>query len=274
MALGTIALVLLAALSHALWNRGVHSSSDRLATMAVSGLVGALILAPAALWRPPVAVWPLILLSGVVEAIYAGLLAAAYTRGSLDIAYPIGRGTAPLLVTLGGWAVLGQRPGPMAAAGALALGAGLVLVGLAGHRAGQGGAMVFAVLTGVSIATYSVIDARAVRMAWPPAYLGPALGVQGLVLVAAMAWGSRAPGSGDLRQRLTSALRPGALVGLGVVVAYGLVLMAFQGADAGRVSTLREVSVLLAVALAGKVTSRSTWAGAGLVVLGALAAAW
>jgi drug/metabolite transporter (DMT)-like permease len=264
-----LALVLVAAIAHATWNRLVHGTDDRLATMAVGGLAGGLLLLPATLARPPSGVWPLVGLSGLVEAAYAGLLVAAYARGSLAVAYPIGRGTAPLLVTLGSWLVLGQRPGPAALVGALALAGGLVLVARVGGRAGQWSAVGFAVATGAAIAGYSVIDALAVRGTSAPGYLGAALLVQGtalaLVLVLARGRGAVA--------RLRAALRPGTLVGVGVVAAYLLVLLAFQRADAGRVATLREVSVLIAVAWSGARRDLATWTGAALVVLGAALAA-
>lgn len=233
--------------------------------MAVGGLAGGVLLLPAVVARPPHGVWPLVALSGLVEAVYAGLLAAAYARGALSVAYPIGRGTAPLLVTLGSWAVLGQTPTAVTLAGAGALACGLVLVAGAGGRLGQWTAVGFAVATGTAIAGYSVIDAFAVRHASAPGYLGATLLVQGLLLAAAC--GRDAPA------RLRAALRPGALVGVGVVAAYLLVLLAFQRADAGRVATLREVSVLIAVAWSAGRREPLTWAGAVLVVAGALAAA-
>ncbi len=37
------------------------------------------------------------------------------------MAYPIGRGVAPLLVTLGGWTLLTQRPSPLAVGAAMSL---------------------------------------------------------------------------------------------------------------------------------------------------------
>jgi drug/metabolite transporter (DMT)-like permease len=105
--------------------------------MAVGGLVGGALLLPGIVLRPPSTVWPLVGLSGLVEAGYAALLAAAYARGALSVAYPIGRGTAPLLVTLGGWALLGQTPTAFTLAGAIALAGGLVLVARVGGRSGQ-----------------------------------------------------------------------------------------------------------------------------------------
>ena len=52
-----------------------------------------------------------------------------------------------------------------------------------------------------------------------------------------------------------------------------LVLFAFQQAPAGRVSTLREASVLVGLMLSGERPSPAIWAGAILVLTGAWLAA-
>ncbi len=256
-------LVLAAAAAHAGWNRLVHAHPDRLATLGVGALVGALLLLPVTLTHPPSGVWRLVLLSGVVQACYSVLLAAAYARGALGVVYPLGRGSAPLLVTLGSVAVLGQRPTTSAAAGALALAAGLALVAGVARRRGQSAAAWFALATGASIAGYSLIDALAVRSASAAGYLGATLLVQGVLLCGLCAGRPR---------RIAAVLRPGAAVGVGVVAAYLLVLLAFQRADAGRVATLREVSVLIALALSADRRRPALWVGGGLVVLGGVLA--
>ena len=110
------------------------------------------------------------------------------------MAYPIARGTAPLLVTLGAWLVLAQRPGLLGVAGAVALALGLGLVGVAGQRAGELVAVGFALLTGVAIATYSVVDARVVQTVAPPGYLGLVLGLEGVVLLGCMRGSGRTHG--------------------------------------------------------------------------------
>jgi drug/metabolite transporter (DMT)-like permease len=255
-------LVLAAAVLHAAWNLTLHDTGDRVAAMSVAGLAACVLLLPFTLTSPPWRVLPLIALSGLAEAIYGLFLTAAYKRGALAVAYPIGRGTAPLLVTLGGWLVLAQPPGGLALAGAVALALGLALIATAGRRAGQLAAVGFALLTGVAIATYSLIDAGAVQRVAPLGYLGPVLGVEGLLLVLWL--------RGD-RKRLRGALGPGLRIAIGSVAAYGLVLFAFQRAGAGRVATLREVSVLIGVFLGGgRRQGWRVWAGAALVVLGAV----
>lgn len=252
--------MLAAAAFHAGWNRLLHDVEDRLAAMAVAGLVAAVLLSPALVVAPPRGAGWLIPLSAAAEVAYALALTAAYRRGALSLAYPLARGTAPLLVTAGAWIALGQGVRPLALAGTTILAVGLALVAVSARAARRGGAVAFAVLTGCCIAAYSVVDARAVHSVSAPGYLGAVLGLQGLALLAVTR-----PGA----VRLRAAARPGVLIGVGTVGAYLLVLLAFQRADAGPVATLRELSVLLGLLLARDRPRRATWAGAALVVAGA-----
>lgn len=263
MAIAPLALVLVLAAAgfHAAWNLLLHETSDRVAAMAVAGLAAGVALLPFALAMPPWRVLPLIGLSALAETAYALCLAAAYRRGALSLAYPLGRGVSPLLITLGGWALLAEVPTPLALAGAVLLACGLAVVALAGRRTGQIAAVGFAVLTGCAIASYSLIDAGAVRQVNPVSYLGAVLLAQGVLLVATM--------RGDA-SRLRGALRPGLMIAVGSTAAYLLVLFAFQLAPAGRVSTLREVSVLIGMYFARERAGWRLWVGAVLVVGGML----
>ena len=259
-----IALVLVAAVVHASWNRVLHAEEDRVAAMAVAGLVVGVMLLPAMLLSPPWRALPLVLASAVAHVAYALGLSAAYRRGALSVAYPLGRGVAPLLVTIGGWLLLSEQPDASALIGAVALATGLALIAVAGGRAGQGAAVGFALLTGLTIAAYSVVDAAAVREVSPAGYLGAVLGIQG-VLLTLLVRGNPV--------RMRRGLRSGVLIAIGAVGAYLLVLFAFQQAPAGRVSTLREASVLVGLMLSGERPSPLIWAGALLVLTGALLAA-
>lgn len=259
-----LVLVLAAAAIHAGWNRLLHDVPDRLAALSISGLVGGILLLPAAIASPPRGVLLFVAASALAETAYGLFLTAAYRRGALSLAYPVGRGTAPLLVVLGAWIVLAQPPRLEVLLGAAALGAGLVLVAATGGAESRGPAILFAVLTGVTIATYSLIDSQAVRHASPAAYLSVVLLLQGLLLSALVR---------PSPERWLAALRPGALIGIGSVAAYLLVLFAFQRAGPGPVATLRESSVLIGLLLAREKPGRLTWLGAALVVGGAVAVA-
>ena len=160
-------LVLVAAFLHAGWNLVLHRAPDRTAAIVAAVGICGLALLPAAIADPPAGAWGLVAISALAETSYALALAAAYGRGELSLAYPIGRGTAPLLVVIGGWLVLEQVPGPLEVLGAALLGAGLAVLTMVGREAGRAGAVAFAVVTGASIAVYSVVDARAVRTVSP-----------------------------------------------------------------------------------------------------------
>jgi drug/metabolite transporter (DMT)-like permease len=255
-----LVLVLAAAVLHATWNRVLHGAEDRLAAAAVGAAVGAALLMPATIAAPPVHVWPSAIASGTAEAAYFACLAAAYRRGELSFTYPVARGIAPFLITLGGAAVLGEPLNAARVAGSLALGVGLAIISQVGLARGRGSALAFAALTGVTIAVYSLIDARAVRSANAVGYLGAVTVVQAVILLAAIRvdWG-----------RLRASAKAGAGIGVGSVAAYLLVLLAYQRAPASPVATIRELSILLGILIAGDRPGKQVWLGGALCVLGA-----
>jgi drug/metabolite transporter (DMT)-like permease len=259
-----LVLALSAAVFHAGWNLRLHGTGDRVASMAVASLVGGLVLAPGLVAGLPAQVWPLVGVSIAAQTAYALLLSSAYQRGALSLAYPVGRGTAPLLVTLGGWALLAQPLTSTGLAGALLLVVGLLALARGAVVREQGAAFAFAVATGVAIATYSIVDAAAVADASPVAYLAVVQLGSGVVLAGLLRFDA---------SRLRGSVRAGSLIGLGQVAAYLLVLFAFQRAAAGSVATVRELSVVLGILLSRERPGWGTWAGAGLCVAGGALAA-
>ena len=255
-----LVLVLAAAGFHAGWNRLLHGADDRLAAAAVGSVLSALLLLPATIAVPPERVWPLVIASGADEAAYFAFLAAAYRRGELSYTYPVARGIAPFLITLGGAVVLGESLTAARIGGSLALGVGLGIISHAGLAKGRGAALMFAALTGITIAVYSVIDAAAVRSANALGYLGVVTLVEAVILLGAVRldW-----------ERLRASARAGAGIGIGSLVAYLLVLLAYQRAPASPVATLRELSILLGILMARERPGWRVWAGGALCVLGA-----
>jgi drug/metabolite transporter (DMT)-like permease len=260
-----VGLVLASAVLHALWNVRLHGADDRVAAMAMSGIVSGIALSPFLLVDPPTGLWAFVAISGVAEALYGLALAGAYRRGELSVTYPVGRGSAPLLATLGAVVVLGQPATPRTIVAASLVAIGLALLAFRSHRSGTLAATGLALVVGAMIATYSVVDAKAVREgAAPLAYLGATLGIEGLLMAATTRF--------DVG-RLRASWRPGAAIAVGSVGAYALVLVAFRLAPVGRVATLREVSVVLAVLLAREHPGAIGWAGIAAVVAGGALAA-
>jgi drug/metabolite transporter (DMT)-like permease len=268
------AAVLLAAVTHASWNAIAHRITDKLVgfTLILAGgvLIG-LVLAPFAP-LPAAGAWPYLLGSAVIHLAYVILLMTSFRLGDFGQAYPIARGSAPLVVTVFAALFAHEVPDGWAAAGVALSCAGLTGVALWGLRGRRPDwtAIGAALATGLSIASYTVVDGLGVRAS------GSALGytawlmvLQGLTIPAyavCRRW----------RRETVRVLRPFAALGLLgsalSVAAYGLVLWAQTRADLAPIAALRESSILVGAAI-GAVFFKERFgapriAAAGLVVVG------
>ncbi|MDQ3865683.1 MAG: DMT family transporter [Actinomycetota bacterium] len=262
-----IALAVAAAFLHAFWNLVVARARDPEAATALAFVVALVAYAPvaAATWRIETRALPYVAATSCLHLCYASLLAAAYRRAELSVVYPVSRGTAPVLVLVVGVAVLGAETSPGQVLGVCLVAAGILLVrGIreAAHPRG----VVFGLVIGGLIAAYTLNDSYGVRHAAPFAYLeigmlAPALAYSGAL--------TRLRGLGALRAELTWAT---VAAGVATFGSYGLVLAALQYAPAASVAAIREVSIVIAAALAALVLGENVGAlrllGAILVVGG------
>jgi drug/metabolite transporter (DMT)-like permease len=267
------AAVLLAAVTHASWNAIAHKITDKLVgftLIAGGGMLIGLALAPFAAF-PAARAWPYLLASAAIHIAYYALLMKSFRLGDFGQAYPIARGTAPLVVTVLAALFAHEVPDGWAAAGVAVSCAGLTgvaLWGLRGHRP-DWAAIGAALATGLTIAAYTVVDGLGVRASGSSVgYIAWLMAVQGVVLPAYAAY--------RWRGQLLPALRPFAGVGLlGAalsVAAYGLVLWAQTKAELAPIAALRESSIIVGAAI-GAVFFKERFglpriAAAGLLVVG------
>jgi drug/metabolite transporter (DMT)-like permease len=207
--------------------------------------------------------WVFMIGTGLLQAGYFLFLQAGYRLGDLSLVYPLGRGTGALLAALAGIVLLGERPGPAGISGIVLVVLGVLVLGAPGRGAGRAPssvapvpsgpqpaaasrAVIFALVTGAFIASYTLWDKYAVStLSVPPLIQGYAsLPVMALVL---------APSA--LRQRgrtrrVWRAYRP-QVTGAAVLspLAYVLVLIAMSFTAVSAVAPAREVSVLAGVIL-------------------------
>ena len=242
------ALVLGAALLHASWNAIIKSSRDvMLDTALVAAAAGALSLPLTAFVPLPLpASWPYLAASVVIHVAYFATLVAAYRVGDLSHAYPLMRGTAPLLVALFGLALLDEHPGATMWLGIVLISAGILSLGLLQRGRLHRDATLWALANAAIIASYTLVDGAGARLS------GSAVGygawmfwLQGLPFVAVV-----------LALRKRAALdyagrnwQRGLGGGLCVISAYGIVLWAMTQAPVAAVAALRETSVIFAAAL-------------------------
>ena len=250
--------VLFGAVLHAGWNALVKSSGDKPLDTALVHFLGACLALPALLvvGLPAAPAWPFIGLSLATHIVYYVTLAGAYQHGDLGLTYPIMRGSAPLLVALGGAALLGEVPTVQAWAGVLAVTLGVALVGLAhpGEALHQRRAVLFALGNAAVIATYTLIDGQGVRTTVAAgqgalSYVMVLFVLDGIPYPALVYWQRDAAGR---RGVLTYARRRWPLAALGGAASmgsYAIALWAMTQAPVAVVSALRETSVLFATAL-------------------------
>ncbi|NEB77690.1 EamA family transporter, partial [Streptomyces sp. SID14478] len=130
------AAVLLAAVTHASWNALAHHITDKLVGFTLISGGGALIGLVMACFAPlpAAAAWPYLLASALVHIAYYVLLMTSFRLGDFGQAYPIARGTAPLVVTVLAAAFAGEVPGGWQAAGVAVSCAGLTGLAVWGIR--------------------------------------------------------------------------------------------------------------------------------------------
>ncbi|HEY4076245.1 MAG TPA: EamA family transporter [Rhizomicrobium sp.] len=242
-----IALVLFAALLHASWNALLKSGGDGFWSMTVMGIATSLACAAAVPFLPlPLRPsWPFIAASALLHIGYNAFLIRAYRSGEFGSAYPIARGSSPLLVTLGAALTAGEHPGVSGIIGILLVSGGIISLAFRGRRLPEAG-IFYALGTGVFIAAYSVTDGIGARQSG---------NASAYTVWMCLLWGAAAmPIYLLLRResrlwRGTHATGLAAVGGVISVLAYGIVIFAMAHAPMGSVSALRETSVLFAVLL-------------------------
>lgn len=239
-----IIVVLGAGLVHAVWNAIAKSLHDKFASFALLNFGVAVVcwVAWPFVGLPAVRAFPYVIGSMVCHVGYELLLMGAYRRSDFSQSYPIARGIAPLLVSMGGLMFASEH---------LSLGGFLgvlgVVVGIISLTARRGGmsnlqGVYWALASGASIAVYSVVDGLGVRAAHNMLRYAVTLFVlQSSVWLIGVA--VRRPRGWWPGARTVTI---GMLGGVLSIIGYGAVLWAQLRAPLGVVSALRETGVLWA----------------------------
>ncbi len=272
--------VLCAAAAHAGWNALIKRGRDPLLETAVMhGSVAPLALLAILVMDIP---FPqgtarlCLMTSAAVHVLYFHALAGAYRHADLSFAYPVMRGTAPLLTAMAVGVLMQEWPQPLGWAGIALISLGVMTIGGARAQsltaAPRRKALEWALLTAVTIVAYTTIDsigARHSSNAW--SYVTWLAAVEGLLL-AGVVWMHR--GRALLRYALNSGPAP---IAAGVIsmTAYAVALWGMTRAPVASVAALRETSVLFALIIASCVlkepVGQTRWAGACAITLGVIA---
>lgn len=260
---------------HAAWNVGVRAGTDRLAATAAL-LLGAALIAAAVLPflpAPAPASWPHLAVSMALHVLYFNLLAEAYARGGIALAYPAMRGVAPALTAAIATIWFGEHLGPAGWIGLLLICAGVALLARRRGAAGEGRALAIALGNAAVIALYTVNDAFGARASGSPfayalwTFLLPAGPASLILLRGRLGRLFAAPDS--LRT-----LRRGLGGGFCSAASYGLALWAMTRAPIGAIAALRETAMCFGMVFAwwflGERPGTRGWSAVGLIAVGAV----
>lgn len=253
-----VGLMVVAGLCHASWNLIAKSTvADRILLIASLSAVMALLCLPWAITHPPRELWPLVLVVPArvaAQCLYVFALARAYALADFSLAYPVARGTGPLVATLISVVLLAERPDGRGLAGIAMVSLGIVSLALTTPRRGgsegtRRGAT-WAVLTGLTIGTYTVLDKLGVSHADALTYLCLSEGLVALVYLAGYTARGRAH---EVAVLVGGHWRRLLVAGVLSAAGYGFALVAMTHTYASYIAPLREISVLFGVVLAGLV---------------------
>lgn len=250
MTLTVFLAVLAAAAMHAIWNAAIKVKLDRFASISLLTVGMGIAGLPALPFVevPHGIVWLWIAASVALHTGYRLFLIKAYETGDLSQTYPLARGAAPLMTTLGGVLLVQEVPAALAMLGILLLSAGTLLMSARGGNslAFERRAVGFALVTSVFVAGYTLTDGIGARTAaTASSYAAWLFLTDGIVtLVLCIAIRGRAI-AGTMLVEWRTALVTGALA----AGAYWIAMWAMTRAPIASVAALRETSILFAMAI-------------------------
>src|SRR2546427_1739771 len=167
---------------HAVWNALAKGARDQLVFLWSSVSLASVVLLPVGLLglpgeRIPAAAVPFVVATIAIHAVYFYALGRAYRHGDFSRVYPIARGLGVALVPVAALVVFGERLSPLGTVGVALVVAGVAGLHLAvGSRGGgrprpRGAGTAWALLTGLLIATYSIVDKAGVTRLHPLPYI-------------------------------------------------------------------------------------------------------
>lgn len=271
-------LVLLSALMHAGWNFVVKASADRFLDYTGLAVAGAAVAVGVLPWLPlpAPASWPWLASTSFVHVGYYLLLMRAYQHADLSIAYPLMRGSAPVLVALAA-PLAGDVLTPELLVGIALVAAGIALpVGVGIRRGGVSrSGLAYGFATAGVIALYTIVDGIGARFSGHAvAYTFWLFFLNAWLVLGVALWRRGRATIDHLRRRWLFSLL-GSVLTIG---SYAIVLWAMTVASIPAVAALRETSVIFAAIMGAWLLKErmGRWrvAGAVLVALGAISIRW
>jgi drug/metabolite transporter (DMT)-like permease len=281
MSVFTFGLVVAAAFIHATWNLLAKQASGKatflwLVAVSSATMYGPLVVA-FILWRhPKLNGIEFFFISGsaFIHFAYFLILQKGYRVADLSIIYPLARGTAPILSTLGAIAIFGERPSSTALFGILLIVIGILILTSGGYQSLQAlnKGRFFGMPTGVTIAAYTLWDKRAVSVVMlSPLILDYGSTLARVIFLMPVAFRKQKEVRAEWRKHRSQVLG----VAFFNPLSFILVLIALIHSPVSYIAPARELSILFGVVLGGRLLSETDTSKrlfASILMLGGIAA--
>ena len=257
-----LVLVVCAAILHAIWNALAKRADNQFVFLWCSVSLATALLLPLGLLRLPAEPapangLPFVAASVAIHALYFWALGRAYRHGDFSRVYPMARGLGVALVPLVALPLFGEH-----LSGLGSLGVGLVVLGIVTLGAmpvattsvarASGAGTFWALVTGLTIAAYSLVDKAGVARLHPMPYIA-LMGACLSVVLAPVVLADRPALGREWRRHWRTILVASAMN----LTSYLLVLFAFRLSKVGYVVAARELSILFSAFIG------SLWLGEG-----------
>ena len=219
--------------------------------------------------------WPFIAASAAIHVVYFLLVGRLYRNADLSAAYPIMRGTAPLMTAIGAWLYLGEGLGLAGSGGVALLVGGVLWMAVEGVRRGgvDRAALLAALANSAVIALYSLTDGAGARLSGHAfAYNAWADAITAILFAPLVLWLRGL----NFAAEVVRQWRRGLAGGAAAFFAYAIVVWAMTRAPIGLVAALRETSVIFAALIGALVLNEkfkapryaaAAFIAAGIIVL-------
>ena len=240
-------LVLFAALCHASWSAILKNSNNGLAIMGLTSIIEIIIFFPLVFTvpLPTTNIWYFIIATTLLHGFYRYSVVVSYQYGDLSFVYPIARGGSCLIVGLVSLLLMHSDISLFGVIGILVICFGLFMISFLTSKRFNKSAFIIAITTAILIATYTLLDGIAVRKTENAfTFIFWMLLLNGIpILLYALI------SKNGLRKKNSYALIDGIVAGVLAILGYGLVVWSMQFIEIAYVSSIREVSIVLATIL-------------------------
>ena len=246
--------VIFAAFLHALWNSMVKSHKDKHVAVAaiVLGHVPASIIIIFLVPLPAIESLPYIIASAIIHQGYQWFLLTAYRHGDYTRVYPIARGTGPIVVTIVLLLFFGVKLSLYELLGIIIISIGILSLSTQDRHSffpwiarKNARAISFALLTGLFIGGYSIVDGYGARASFSPlSFMGWSFILNALIFPIFLRIMNQ---PGVVKKVFSEAKLLFWFGGTISYIVYAIVVWGFTQAPIPLVSALRETSVIIAL---------------------------